>query len=66
MPNDASDVESALADLTRMSLAQLRVLDDSVLSRSLHRLLADADSPHEPVAGFQSSVLPDVLQTPLA
>lgn len=50
--------EPALVDLTQVSLHQLSVLGDSVLGRSLRRLLAEADNPSEAIAGFQSSVAP--------
>jgi FXSXX-COOH protein len=56
MQNPAPDLESTLADVTAVSLAQLKSLDDSVLGRSLRRLLEEADHPAEAVAGFQSSV----------
>ena len=50
--------EPVLVDLTQVSLRQLSVLGDSVLARSLRRLLAEADNPPEAIAGFQSSVAP--------
>jgi FXSXX-COOH protein len=50
------DEESALVDLTRVSLAQLSALDNSVLGHSLRRLLKEADAPSEAIAGFQSIV----------
>jgi FXSXX-COOH protein len=58
MQNTAPDLESMLADVTALSLAELKSLgglDDSVLGRSLRRLLEEADDPAEVVAGFQSS-----------
>lgn len=59
MENPAPGLESALADLSALSLADLKSLDhvdDSVLGRSLRRLLEEADNPSEVVAGFQSSI----------
>lgn len=50
--------EPALVDLSKVSLRQLSSLENSVLERSLQRLLAEADNPSEVVAGFQSSVPP--------
>ena len=50
--------EPALVDLSKVSLRQLGSLENSVLERSLQRLLAEADNPSEVVAGFQSSVPP--------
>jgi FXSXX-COOH protein len=48
--------ESALVDLTRVSLAQLSSLDNTVFGRALRRLIEEADDPPEAIAGFQSSV----------
>jgi FXSXX-COOH protein len=59
MQNSAPDLESTLADVTALSLAELKSLpcaSDSVLGRSLHRLLEEADNPAEVVAGFQSRI----------
>ena len=58
MGNVIPDEESALVDLTQVSLHQLSMLGYSVLERSLQRLLAEADNPSEVMAGFQSSVPP--------
>jgi FXSXX-COOH protein len=58
MQNTAPDLESVLADVTTLSLTELKSLggrDNSVLGRSLRRLLEEADNPAEVVAGFQSS-----------
>ena len=56
MEDVVPDEESTLFDLTQVSLAQLSALDNSVLGRSLWRLLEEADDPPEAIAGFQSSV----------
>jgi FXSXX-COOH protein len=58
MQDATPDLESTLADVTRISLAELKSLDDPILSRSLLRLIEDAEAPSEAIAGFQSSVLP--------
>jgi FXSXX-COOH protein len=54
--NVIPEEEPALVDLTHISLRRLSMLGDSVLERSLQRLLAEADNPSESIAGFQSSV----------
>ncbi|GIG59436.1 hypothetical protein Lfu02_38080 [Longispora fulva] len=51
-----SDRESDLLDLTQVRLSHLRELDDTVLARSLRRLLDDADRPQDAIAGFQSAI----------
>jgi FXSXX-COOH protein len=58
MPDTAQELESTLADVTRMPLAELKSLDDPILSRALLRLIEGAQGPTEAVAGFQSSVSP--------
>lgn len=58
MGDTSPDLESTLADVAQISLAQLKSLDESILSRALLRLLEDADTPSETLAGFQSSILP--------
>ena len=58
MENVIPEEEPVLVDLTQFSLHQLSNLGDSVLARSLRRLLAEADNPSEAIAGFQSSVTP--------
>lgn len=50
------DEDLALVDLTRVSLTQLSSMDNSAFSRSLRRVLKEADNPSEAIAGFQSSV----------
>lgn len=59
MQNSAPDLESTLADVTTLSLAELKSLhcaSDSILGRSLQRLLEEAEDPAEVVAGFQSRI----------
>lgn len=59
MQDPSLDGEPLLADVTEISLADLKSLDhvvDSVLGRSLQRLLEEADNPADVVAGFQSSI----------
>jgi FXSXX-COOH protein len=58
MKDAGTDLESTLADVARISLTQLKSLDDPILSRAFLRLIHDAEAPSEAVAGFQSSVLP--------
>jgi FXSXX-COOH protein len=52
------DIVSEMADLTRVNLSDLVLPaeSDTVLSRSLHRLLRDIEHPSEALAGFQSSI----------
>ncbi|MFB9239116.1 FxSxx-COOH cyclophane-containing RiPP peptide [Plantactinospora siamensis] len=45
-----------LADVATLRLAELRSSDDSVLARSLRRILAEADRPQAAVAGWNSAV----------
>ena len=56
MEDFVPEEESALVDLTRISLAQLSSIDNSVFVHSLRRLIEEANDPHEAIAGFQSSV----------
>ncbi|MGY0233118.1 FxSxx-COOH cyclophane-containing RiPP peptide [Longispora urticae] len=51
-----SDRESDMLDLTAVRLAHLGQLDDTVLARSLRRLLDEADRPQDAIAGFQSAL----------
>jgi FXSXX-COOH protein len=52
------DIVSELPDLTRANLSDLVLPpeSDTVLSRSLRRLLRDIEHPSEALAGFQSSI----------
>ena len=51
------DVVSELVDLTGADLLDLQLHSgDSVLGRSLARLLHDVENPADALAGFQSSV----------
>lgn len=54
-PDDDGPV-SDLVDLAGFSLAEVCALPESVLGRSLLRILDEADSSGEPVAGFQSAI----------
>ena len=56
-PDDrVADVDSVMLDVTHLSLAELELVDDSVLARSVRRLLASVDSSSVPVAGFNSRI----------
>ncbi|MEX5634919.1 FxSxx-COOH cyclophane-containing RiPP peptide [Parafrankia sp. FMc2] len=52
------DIVSEMADLTRADLDGLVLTGDpnTVLSRSLRRLVRDIEHPGEALAGFQSSI----------
>jgi FXSXX-COOH protein len=50
---------SGLADLSDMSLGELRALpagDDSPLAHSLRRVTEELAGPDEPIAGFNSAL----------
>ena len=55
-PMEEKDFEAELVDLTDISLLDLKSLDDSALSRSIRRLIAEAKNPKEAVAGFNSAI----------
>jgi FXSXX-COOH protein len=48
------EAESSLIDVTGMPLARLIPSDDSVLTNSLRRLLADMDHPQEVISAFSN------------
>ncbi|MGF7236410.1 MAG: FxSxx-COOH cyclophane-containing RiPP peptide [Frankia sp.] len=55
------DVGSDLVDLTAIDLNDLSILGnirdtDSTLSRSIRRILREAERPDEAIAGFNSSI----------
>jgi FXSXX-COOH protein len=50
------DIESNLIDLSEVDLALLPLLQDSALTRSIHRILQSADSPDDAVSAFQQSI----------
>ncbi|WP_377268553.1 FxSxx-COOH cyclophane-containing RiPP peptide [Peterkaempfera sp. SMS 1(5)a] len=56
MQTSQSDVPSEITDLTRVALADLEELPDSVLAASLRRILRDASDPRSPVASFHSAM----------
>jgi FXSXX-COOH protein len=47
---------SGLIDLQHVSLAELRVVGDSVFAHALRRLIDDVNNPEDIVAGFQSAL----------
>jgi FXSXX-COOH protein len=53
---EPSVMNSALIDLDGFVLADLEELDDSALGHALRRILADADGPEDPIAGFQAFI----------
>jgi FXSXX-COOH protein len=55
MDQSAADLQSELPDLTRLALADLATSDD-VLAHSLRRVLAEADTAEDAIAGFQSFI----------
>ena len=54
--NASSDVESLLPDLTTIELAQLRASEDSVLCKALRRILDEAATGQDIVAGFDAAL----------
>ncbi|MGH3693653.1 MAG: FxSxx-COOH cyclophane-containing RiPP peptide [Pseudonocardiaceae bacterium] len=56
MSHEQIRAEADLVDLSGLSLADLRELDDSVLAHALRRILADAERPEEAVAAFESYI----------
>jgi FXSXX-COOH protein len=55
-PPDRADASSDLIDISGLRLADLRGLADSVVTRSLRRILKEMEGPQDAVAGFQSSI----------
>lgn len=51
-----SAMESVMVDVAGLSLADLAGPGDSALDQCLRRLLADLDTPGEPIAGFNSAL----------
>lgn len=47
---------SDLVDLTQMSLAELRSLDQSILGEALRRVAKEAEGSLDVVAGFQAAI----------
>jgi FXSXX-COOH protein len=48
------ELQTELIDVTAVDLADFRLLDDSVLVGCLRRVLREAESPGDTLAGFQS------------
>jgi FXSXX-COOH protein len=55
-PMDEEDFETELVDLRDILLLDLKSLEDSVLSRSIRRIIAEAKNPREAVAGFNAAI----------
>lgn len=53
---DEPVVSTEVADLSRVTLTDLRDLEDPALNECLRRVLADTDRSHDAVAGFNSSL----------
>lgn len=56
MSEGPSHLESKLIDLSRVSLADLRSLDNPVLVRSLQRLLSKAEKQRDAIASWDSAI----------
>jgi FXSXX-COOH protein len=48
------DLQTQLSDVTKIALAGLELLDESVLTNCLHRYLREAERPDHTLSGFQS------------
>ena len=55
MDDLSTDIDTELVDLSRVSLSQLRDLDNSVFANSLRRLVHEIDSATDQTAGFSNS-----------
>lgn len=51
---DSEDACADLVDLTRAPVDEIILSDDTVLTNSLRRLLAEMDQPQEIIAAFDS------------
>lgn len=56
MDDDDLDIECDLADLGGIDLEILASLDDSVLARSIRRILLAAENLDEAALGFEQSI----------
>lgn len=54
MSDGETGTETGLADLDKLSLADLDQLDESALAQALRRVLSDAEGPENPIAAFQA------------
>ena len=50
------DFVSDIIDLTQMSLAELRSLDQSILGEALRRVAKEAENSVDVIAGFQAAI----------
>ncbi|WP_442790416.1 FxSxx-COOH cyclophane-containing RiPP peptide [Nonomuraea sp. NBC_01738] len=55
-PAQPPDIDSALLDLSGVTVADLDALDSGALAECLRRVLGDHDRRQDVVAGFQSSI----------
>ncbi len=55
-PPESEVPEPGLADLSEVSLAELRLVAGTPIARSIERLLKEAIDPGEATAGFNSAV----------
>ena len=55
-PSNRADPAADLIDVSDLSLADLEGLADTVVARSLRRILEEMEHPQDAVAGFQSSI----------
>jgi FXSXX-COOH protein len=56
MDEVSPDIDTGLIDLTGVDLAEIDILGDSALARSLRRLISRTEHPGEAVAGFNDSI----------
>jgi FXSXX-COOH protein len=56
MDEDSPDIDTGLVDLTDVDLAEIDVLGDSALARSLLRVIRRIEHADEAISGFNSSI----------
>ncbi len=56
MSDKEAVIETNLVNLDGLLLTDIEEFDDSALAHALRRVLADADGPEDPIAGFQSFI----------
>jgi FXSXX-COOH protein len=56
VPPAEHKLRTELIDVTGVGLADFELLDDSVLANCVRRFLAEAESPGDPLAGFNNSL----------
>jgi len=55
-PTATPDVETELANLSGLSLAELLTIENPVLAHSMRKVLAEEQQRQNIVAGFQSAI----------